>query len=131
MRGAGRFVKHFAGFVDSFRLTRDLGDHIALQHISQDETRMMVYLADTPRRVRNFADGYLPILHRDVRKVVLKYGPAIRLDGFVLSAGRGLGEQRESRSKSIATSSHDYRSYLKKGRDAADSGLYPLSVVGD
>src|SRR5690349_17598184 len=116
MRAAGRFVKHFAGFVDSFRLTRDLGDHITLQHIGEDETRMMVCLADTPWRVRNFANGDLPILQRDIGKVVLKYGTANRLDGFVLSAGKGLGEEREGRSKSITTSSHDYRSYLKRFR---------------
>src|SRR6516164_10578447 len=115
MRAAGRFVKHFAGLVDSFRLTRDFGDHIALQHIGQDKTRMMVCLADTPRRIRNLADRHLPILQCDVRKVVLEYGTAPRRVGFVLSVGRGLREQRENRGKSVATSRHDYRSYPRNG----------------
>src|ERR1051326_2924907 len=99
MRAAGRLVEHFAGLVHSLRLTGDLGYDAALQHIGQDETCMMVYLADASRRIRNLADRPLPILHRDVRKFVFEYRIATRRLRFGLSAGRGLGEQRESRDK--------------------------------
>src|SRR5579872_6532890 len=97
MRAAGRLVKHFARLISSFRLTGDLRHYIALQHISQDETGMMMGLADMPRRIRDLADGHLPIVHRDVGKVVLEYGTVTRRAGLGLSADRGLGEQRESR----------------------------------
>ena len=106
MRAAGRLIEHFSGFVGSLGLARDFGDDSSFEHVRQNETGMVMRLADASGRHGDLADGHLPAVHSEVGKIVFK---DLALSGLpLLSLGvGGFSKQNESGGESIATSSHD------------------------
>lgn len=95
MGAARRLIEHLSRLVDPLRLARNLGGDTAFQDVSQNKSSMVVYLPHPSRRKRDFADGHLPIVHREVGEVVHENtaSPFARL---ALSTGGSLGEQGQS-----------------------------------
>ncbi len=64
-------------------------------------------LAHTSRRHRDFADRHLPVIHREMGKIVLKNRPLGGLPILGLAMGGSFADQGECGGESIATSCHD------------------------
>ena len=63
----------------------------------------MMHWTYAARRVRNFADGHLPVIHGEVGKIVYQDRTWI---GLRLGVARHLGDESESGGESIATGFH-------------------------
>jgi hypothetical protein len=58
--------------IGSLFLSRNLGDDFSLQHIGEDETGVVMCLADSTRRIVHMSDRHLPVFHVDVRKIMFE-----------------------------------------------------------
>lgn len=93
MCAAGRFVKHLSGLIYLLGLPRYFRDHVSFEDVCQNETGMVMHLTNASRRVRNFTDRDLPVIHGEIGEIVDKDGTATAFTRFILSAGGGLHKE--------------------------------------
>ena len=67
----------------------------------------MMHLTYAARRVRNLADGHLPVSHGEVGKIVYQDRTWIGLRCLCLGVARRLGDESQSGGESIATGLHN------------------------
>src|SRR5438552_12567518 len=77
---ADRLVEHLADMVGPllrrYTIAQDLSDDSPFQYICEKKTAVLMWLADSPRRIVHLTDGNLPATKIDVWKVMFEEGRA-------------------------------------------------------